>query len=65
VKPEVTLLLIEHDLGFINQLCEHVVVMNFGRKIAEGTLTEVVRNQTVVDAYLGTGVRTVEANCAA
>jgi branched-chain amino acid transport system ATP-binding protein len=65
VKAEVTLLLIEHDLGFINQLCEQVVVMHFGRKIAEGTLTEVVRNQAVVDAYLGTAVRTAEATCAA
>jgi len=65
VKPDVTLLLIEHDLGFISQLCENVIAMHFGRKIAEGTLTEVERNPAVVDAYLGSNGRTVEANCAA
>jgi branched-chain amino acid transport system ATP-binding protein len=65
VKPDVTLLLIEHDLGFISQLCDHVIVMHFGRVIAEGTMTEVEQNQAVVDAYLGASMQSVEANCAA
>ena len=58
VGPEVTLLLIEHDLNFIGGLCDHVVVLHFGRKIAEGTLAEVQSNQAVIDAYLGSGERT-------
>jgi branched-chain amino acid transport system ATP-binding protein len=61
VGPEVTLLLIEHDLSFISGLCDHVVVLHFGRKIAEGTLAEVKGNQTVIDAYLGSGKRTERA----
>jgi branched-chain amino acid transport system ATP-binding protein len=65
IKPDVTLLLIEHDLGFIGELCEHVIAMHFGRVIAEGTLTEVERDPAVVDAYLGANGPTVEANCAA
>jgi branched-chain amino acid transport system ATP-binding protein len=74
VGPEVTMLLIEHDLNFVSSLCDHVVVLHFGRHIAEGALAEVQRNQTVIDAYLGFGdrtenaplpVRTEGANCAA
>jgi branched-chain amino acid transport system ATP-binding protein len=65
VGPSVTLLLIEHDLSFISRLCDHVVVLHFGRKIAEGTLAEVQHNQTVIDAYLGSGARTSGASCAA
>ena len=65
VGPSVTLLLIEHDLGFVGSLCDHIVVLNFGRKIAEGTLAEVRRNHNVVDAYLGTGAKIPEASCAA
>jgi branched-chain amino acid transport system ATP-binding protein len=65
VGPDVTLLLIEHDLNFIGHLCDHIVVLHFGRKIADGTLAEVQRNQVVVDAYLGGSVNAVEANCAA
>jgi branched-chain amino acid transport system ATP-binding protein len=53
VASEVTLLLIEHDLKFVAGLCDHVIVLNFGRKIAEGALAEVQRDQAVVDAYLG------------
>jgi branched-chain amino acid transport system ATP-binding protein len=65
VGREVTILLIEHDLSFISRLCEHVVVLHFGRKIGEGTLAEIQRDQAVIDAYLGSGARTVEASCAA
>ena len=49
----VTLLVVEHDMAFVRTLCDHVVVLNFGRKIAEGTLDEVRRNREVLDAYLG------------
>jgi branched-chain amino acid transport system ATP-binding protein len=37
----------------VGSICEHVVVLNFGQKIAEGTLAEVQKNKAVRDAYLG------------
>ena len=50
----VTLLVVEHDMHFVRSLCEHVVVLNFGRKIFEGTPEEVHRDPGVLEAYLGT-----------
>jgi ABC-type branched-subunit amino acid transport system ATPase component len=50
----VTLLVIEHNMQFVGDLCHRVVVLNFGRKIADGP-TEKVRNMAEVrEAYLGT-----------
>ncbi len=50
---DITLLIVEHDMQFIDALCEHVVVLNFGRKIAEGA-PDAVRDDTLVrEAYLG------------
>jgi branched-chain amino acid transport system ATP-binding protein len=49
----VTLLLVEHDMHFIGSFCDHVVVLNFGRKIAEGTPAAVRRDSAVREAYLG------------
>ncbi len=49
----VTLVVIEHDMHFIKELCEHVVVLNFGEKIAEGTLKDVSSAKVVREAYLG------------
>ena len=50
----VTLLVVEHDMHFIGNVCDHVVVLNFGEKIAEGTLAGVQRDERVRAAYLGT-----------
>ncbi len=49
----ITLLIVEHDMQFIADLCEHVVALNFGQKIAEGTPQQVRMNPEVIAAYLG------------
>jgi branched-chain amino acid transport system ATP-binding protein len=48
-----TLLVVEHDMGFVNEVCDRVVVLNFGRKIFEGTMAGAQRDALVREAYLG------------
>jgi branched-chain amino acid transport system ATP-binding protein len=48
-----TICLIEHDMGVVMDLSDRVVVMDYGKKIGDGTPDEVRRNQNVIDAYLG------------
>lgn len=48
-----TLILIEHDMGVVMDISDQVAVLDFGRKIAEGTPEEVQKNPLVVKAYLG------------
>ncbi len=52
----VAVLLIEHDMHFLLPLAQRVVVMNFGRKIAEGAPDAIVRDRQVIEAYLGEAV---------
>jgi ABC-type branched-subunit amino acid transport system ATPase component len=49
----VTIMLVEHDVRSMMSLCDRLVVINFGRKIAEGEPQEIRKNPDVIEAYLG------------
>ena len=56
-ERDYTFCMIEHDMDFISDLCDPVIVMAEGQIIAEGSASEIMDNQLVIEAYLGTGLK--------
>ncbi len=56
-ERDYTFCVIEHDMDFIGRICDPVIVMAEGKKLAEGTLDEIKANEHVIEAYLGTGLK--------
>jgi ABC-type branched-subunit amino acid transport system ATPase component len=55
-----TFILIEHNMNFITDMCSRVFVLNYGEKLVEGTPKEVINNQHVIEAFLGSNLEDIE-----
>ena len=50
---DMTILLIEHDMSFVSELCDEITVLNFGTVLAEGDTKTALQNPEVIKAYIG------------
>ncbi len=60
-EMRVTVVLVEHDMGLVMGISDHVVVLDHGERIAEGTPAEVTENEDVIRAYLGSDAKAQSA----
>ena len=51
----ITIVLVEHDMDLVMDICDSITVLNLGKKLAEGTPREIQENKAVIAAYLGEG----------
>lgn len=52
-REGLTVMLIEHDMKFVMNICDQIAVLNYGKKICEGLPAQIKENQEVIDAYFG------------
>ncbi|EKS4343656.1 ABC transporter ATP-binding protein [Clostridium sporogenes] len=55
----ITVLIIEHDMGVIMELCDRILVLDYGKKIAEGSPEEISNDDNVIKAYMGKDIKEI------